>query len=39
MVLLCLTRSQAVKESSYIDLPASGAIDGMLYLRLVPGPT
>ena len=32
MVLLCATRSQAVKESSYIDLLASGAIDGMLYL-------
>ena len=32
MVLLCSTRSQAVKESSYIDLLASGAIDGMLYL-------
>ena len=26
------TRSQAVQESSYIDLLASGAIDGMLYL-------
>src|SRR6516225_3199151 len=32
MVLLCSTRSQAAKESSYIDLLASGAIDGMLYL-------
>src|SRR6516164_7554278 len=32
MVLLCSTHSQAVKESSYIDLLASGAIDGMLYL-------
>src|SRR5262252_1331362 len=32
MVLLCSTRSQAVKESSYIDLLASGAIDGMLYM-------
>jgi DNA-binding LacI/PurR family transcriptional regulator len=32
MVLLCSTRSQAGKESSYIDLLASGAIDGMLYL-------
>jgi DNA-binding LacI/PurR family transcriptional regulator len=32
MVLLCASRSQAVKESSYIDLLASGAIDGMLYL-------
>ena len=32
MVLLCSTRSQAVKEASYIDLLASGAIDGMLYL-------
>ncbi|HEY1916476.1 MAG TPA: LacI family DNA-binding transcriptional regulator [Streptosporangiaceae bacterium] len=31
-VLLCSTRSQAVKEGSYIDLLASGAIDGMLYL-------
>ena len=32
LVLLCSTRSQAAKESSYIDLLASGAIDGMLYL-------
>lgn len=32
LVLLCSTRSQAGKESSYIDLLASGAIDGMLYL-------
>jgi LacI family transcriptional regulator len=32
MVLLCSTHSQAVKESSYLDLLASGAIDGMLYL-------
>src|ERR1700748_1252603 len=32
MVLLCSPRSQAVKEASYIDLLASGAIDGMLYL-------
>jgi DNA-binding LacI/PurR family transcriptional regulator len=32
LVLLCSTRNQAVKESSYIDLLASGAIDGMLYL-------
>jgi DNA-binding LacI/PurR family transcriptional regulator len=32
MVLLCSTRSQAVKEASYIDVLASGAIDGMLYL-------
>ena len=32
MVLLCSTRSQAAKESSYIDLLASGAIDGMIYL-------
>ncbi len=32
LVLLCSTRSQAVKEASYIDLLASGAIDGMLYL-------
>jgi len=32
MVLLCSTRSEAVKEASYIDLLASGAIDGMLYL-------
>jgi DNA-binding LacI/PurR family transcriptional regulator len=31
-VLLCSTRSQAVREASYIDLLASGAIDGMLYL-------
>src|SRR5580704_2613165 len=32
LVLLCSTRSQAGKEASYIDLLASGAIDGMLYL-------
>lgn len=32
LVLLCSTRSQAAKEASYIDLLASGAIDGMLYL-------
>ena len=32
MVLLCSTRSQAAKESSYIDLLDSGAIDGMIYL-------
>src|SRR5579864_5740139 len=32
LVLLCSHRSQAVKEASYIDLLASGAIDGMLYL-------
>jgi DNA-binding LacI/PurR family transcriptional regulator len=32
LVLLCSTHSQAVKETSYIDLLASGAIDGMLYL-------
>ena len=32
LVLLCSTRSQAVKEASYIDLLASGTIDGMLYL-------
>jgi DNA-binding LacI/PurR family transcriptional regulator len=32
LVLLCSTRSEAVKEASYIDLLASGAIDGMLYL-------
>jgi DNA-binding LacI/PurR family transcriptional regulator len=32
LVLLCSTRSQAVREASYIDLLASGAIDGMLYL-------
>jgi DNA-binding LacI/PurR family transcriptional regulator len=31
-VLLCATRTQAVREGSYIDLLASGAIDGMLYL-------
>ncbi len=31
-VLLCSTRSQAVREASYIDLLVSGAIDGMLYL-------
>ena len=32
LVLLCSTRSHAAKEASYIDLLASGAIDGMLYL-------
>lgn len=32
LVLLCSTRSQAVRQASYIDLLASGAIDGMLYL-------
>jgi hypothetical protein len=32
LVLLCSHRSQSVKQSSYIDLPATGAIDGMLYL-------
>jgi DNA-binding LacI/PurR family transcriptional regulator len=32
LVLLCSTRSQAVRQTSYIDLLASGAIDGMLYL-------
>jgi DNA-binding LacI/PurR family transcriptional regulator len=32
LVLLCSHRSQAVKQASYIDLLASGAIDGMLYL-------
>jgi DNA-binding LacI/PurR family transcriptional regulator len=32
LVLLCSTRSQAVKEASYIDLLASGTIDAMLYL-------
>jgi DNA-binding LacI/PurR family transcriptional regulator len=32
LVLLCSTRSQVVKQTSYIDLLASGAIDGMLYL-------
>jgi DNA-binding LacI/PurR family transcriptional regulator len=32
LVLLCATRSHVVKEASYIDLLASGAIDGMLYL-------
>ena len=31
-MLLCSHRSQAVRQSSYIDLLASGAIDGMLYL-------
>ena len=32
LVLLCSHRSQSVKQSSYIDLLDSGAIDGMLYL-------
>jgi DNA-binding LacI/PurR family transcriptional regulator len=32
LVLLCSHRSQAVRQSSYIDLLVSGAIDGMLYL-------
>ena len=32
LVLLCSHRSQSVKQSSYIDLLATGAIDGMLYL-------
>jgi DNA-binding LacI/PurR family transcriptional regulator len=32
LVLLCSHRSQAVRQTSYIDLLASGAIDGMLYL-------
>ena len=32
LVLLCSTRSQVVRQSSYIELLASGAIDGMLYL-------
>jgi DNA-binding LacI/PurR family transcriptional regulator len=32
LVLLCASRSTAGKEASYIDLLASGAIDGMLYL-------
>jgi DNA-binding LacI/PurR family transcriptional regulator len=32
LVLLCSHRSQSVRQSSYIDLLASGAIDGMLYL-------
>jgi DNA-binding LacI/PurR family transcriptional regulator len=32
LVLLCSTRNQSVREASYIDLLASGAIDGMLYL-------
>jgi DNA-binding LacI/PurR family transcriptional regulator len=32
LVLLCSHRSQSVKQSSYIDLLAAGAIDGMLYL-------
>jgi DNA-binding LacI/PurR family transcriptional regulator len=36
LVLLCSTRSQAVREASYIDLLASGAIDGMLYLGSFP---
>ena len=31
-VLLCSHRSQPVKQSSYIDLLGTGAIDGMLYL-------
>jgi len=32
LVLLCSHRSQAVRQSSYIEPLASGAIDGMLYL-------
>jgi DNA-binding LacI/PurR family transcriptional regulator len=32
LVLLCSHRSQSVKQASYIDLLATGAIDGMLYL-------
>jgi len=32
LVLLCSHRSQSAKQSSYIDLLATGAIDGMLYL-------
>jgi DNA-binding LacI/PurR family transcriptional regulator len=32
LVLLCSTRSQVVRQSSYIELLASGTIDGMLYL-------
>jgi DNA-binding LacI/PurR family transcriptional regulator len=32
LVLLCSHRSQSIKQSSYIDLLATGAIDGMLYL-------
>ena len=32
LVLLCSHRSQSVKQSSYIELLASGTIDGMLYL-------
>jgi DNA-binding LacI/PurR family transcriptional regulator len=32
LVLLCSHRSQSVKQSSYIELLATGAIDGMLYL-------
>jgi DNA-binding LacI/PurR family transcriptional regulator len=32
LVLLCSHRSQAVRQSSYIELLASGAIDGMMYL-------
>jgi DNA-binding LacI/PurR family transcriptional regulator len=32
LVLLCSTRSQVVRQTSYIDLLASGAIEGMLYL-------
>lgn len=32
LVMLCSHRSQSLKQSSYIELLASGAIDGMLYL-------
>jgi DNA-binding LacI/PurR family transcriptional regulator len=32
LVLLCSTRSQEARQSAYIDLLATGAIDGMLYL-------
>ena len=32
LALLCSTRSQEVRQASYIELLASGAIDGMLYL-------
>jgi DNA-binding LacI/PurR family transcriptional regulator len=32
LVLLCSHRSQSVKQASYMDLLATGAIDGMLYL-------
>jgi DNA-binding LacI/PurR family transcriptional regulator len=32
LVMLCSHRSQSLKQSSYIELLASGAIDAMLYL-------